>query len=121
MDYQHMHHHEAPAPTAANGSIETSRLALRATIHCLTGCSIGEVLGMVIGPLVGLDTWETVMLAVVLAFFFGYGLTLLPLVRAAIPIRQALNLALASDTLSIAIMEVVDNAVMMTIPGAMEA
>ena len=113
----HHHGHEAaPSATAAG----TATLALRATLHCLTGCSIGEILGMVIGPSIGLDLWETVALSVVLAFIFGYAFTLVPLLKA-LPFRQALLLALASDTFSIAIMEVVDNAVMMTIPGAMEA
>mgnify|MGYP001816540049 CR=1 FL=1 len=98
-----------------------NRVALSATIHCLTGCGIGEVLGMVIGTAIGLGTWETVGLAVLLAFIFGYSLTMLPLLRSGIDIRTALKLAFAADTASIAIMEVVDNAIMLVIPGAMDA
>jgi hypothetical protein len=98
-----------------------NRLALSATVHCLTGCSIGEVLGMVIGTALGLGNGSTIALAVVLAFLFGYLLTMLPLLRAGVALRTALGLAFASDTISIAIMEVVDNAVMLVIPGAMDA
>ena len=98
-----------------------NRVALSATIHCLTGCGIGEVLGMVIGTAIGLGTWATVGLAVMLAFFFGYTLTMIPLLRAGIDLRAALKLAFAADTASIAIMELVDNAIMLVIPGAMDA
>ena len=98
-----------------------NRLAFSATGHCLTGCAIGEVLGMVIGSALGWGNAATIALAVVLAFFFGYGLTMLPLVRSGLALSAVLPLALASDTLSIAIMEIVDNAVMLVIPGAMEA
>ncbi len=96
-------------------------LALSATVHCLTGCAIGEVLGMVIGVGWGWGNLATVALSVVLAFVFGYSFTLVPLLRAGMAFGAALGLALASDTVSIAIMEVVDNAVMLVIPGAMEA
>lgn len=98
-----------------------NRLALAATLHCLTGCAIGEVLGLVLGTAFGLGTGATMVLAIVLAFAFGYGLTLLPLVRAGLPLAAALNLALATDTLSITIMEIVDNSLMLAIPGAMSA
>ena len=98
-----------------------NRVALSATIHCLTGCGIGEVLGMVIGTAIGLGTWQTIGLAVILAFFFGYTLTMVPLLRAGISLKTALKLAFAADTASIAIMEVVDNAIMLVIPGAMDA
>jgi hypothetical protein len=98
-----------------------NRLALAATLHCLTGCAIGEVLGLVLGSALGLGTGATMALAIALAFLFGYGLTLLPMVRAGMPLAAALKLALATDTLSIAIMEVVDNGIMLVIPGAMEA
>ena len=98
-----------------------NRIALSATIHCLTGCSIGEVLGMLIGTALGLSNWSTVALAVVLAFVFGYLLTMLPLLRAGIGFGTALGLAFASDTASITIMEIVDNALMLVIPGAMDA
>ena len=104
---------------SANGSL--NRVALSATIHCLTGCSIGEVLGMVIGTALGWGNWSTVVLAVVLAFVFGYLLTMLPLLRAGIGYRTALRLAFAADTASITIMEIVDNTVMLAIPGAMDA
>lgn len=97
------------------------RLGLSATIHCLTGCSIGEVLGMVIGNAAGWDNLRTVVVSIVLAFVFGYSLTLLPLLRGGIPVRRALGLAAAADTLSITVMEIVDNLVMVVIPGAMEA
>ncbi|MBI4962785.1 MAG: DUF4396 domain-containing protein [Desulfomonile tiedjei] len=98
-----------------------NRLAFSATVHCLTGCSIGEVLGMVLGTALAWGNWPTVAISVVLAFVFGYLLTLLPLLRAGVAVSDALKLALASDTLSIAVMEFVDNAVMLVLPGAMEA
>jgi hypothetical protein len=98
-----------------------NRIAFSATVHCLTGCSIGEVLGMVMGALWGLGNGNTIALSVVLAFGFGYLLTILPLLRAGMSLRRALGLALASDTMSIAIMEIVDNAVMLVLPGAMDA
>jgi hypothetical protein len=107
------------AHSAGGGSL--NRLAFSATVHCLTGCSIGEVLGMVIGTALGWGNWGTVVLAVVLAFFFGYSLTMLPLLRGGVGFTRALGLAFAADTASITIMEIVDNAVMLVIPGAMDA
>lgn len=98
-----------------------NRLALSATIHCLTGCSIGEVLGMITGTALGLGNGSTIALSVVLAFLFGYLLTSLPLLRAKVALKTVLGLAFASDTASIAIMEIVDNGVMLVIPGAMDA
>lgn len=98
-----------------------NRIAFSATVHCLTGCSIGEVLGMIIGTALGWSNWPTVALAVALAFAFGYLLTLLPLVRAGMMLYPALALAFASDTVSITVMEIVDNALMLAIPGAMNA
>ena len=98
-----------------------NRLAFSATGHCLTGCAIGEVLGMVIGTALGWGNAATIALAVALAFFFGYALTMLPLVRSGLALSAVLPLALAADTLSITVMEIVDNAVMLIIPGAMEA
>lgn len=98
-----------------------NRVAVSATLHCLLGCSIGEVLGLVIGLALGLGNASAVTLAVVLAFAFGYGLTLRPLLAAGVPLRRALGLAFASDTLSIGVMEIVDNAVVLAIPGAMDA
>ena len=105
---------------AARGS-PLNRLAFSATAHCLTGCAIGEVLGMVIGTALGWGDLATIALAVVLAFFFGYSLTMLPLLRSGLALATVLPLAFASDTLSITIMEIVDNLIMLVIPGAMEA
>jgi hypothetical protein len=98
-----------------------TRLAVSATLHCLTGCAIGEVLGMVIGTALGWSDGATIVLAVVLAFFFGYSLTIAPVLRSGLPLRAALGVAFAADTLSIAVMEIVDNAVMLLVPGAMES
>lgn len=107
------------APPVQHDSL--NRLAFSATVHCLTGCSIGEVLGMVIGTTLSMGNWSTIALSVVLAFVFGYLLTMLPLLRAGVTLRTALGLAFASDTVSIMIMEIVDNAIMLAIPGAMDA
>jgi hypothetical protein len=109
------HGHGETSPAALNA------LALSATIHCLSGCAIGEVLGMVIGTAAGFPALATVALSVALAFLFGYALTSLPLLRAGLPLGAVVPLALASDTISIAIMELVDNALMLLIPGAMDA
>ena len=98
-----------------------NRTALSATLHCLTGCAIGEVLGMVIGTALGWGNWPTVALSVVLALAFGYTLTMMPLLRAGLTFGAAAPLALASDTLSIGVMEIVDNAVMLLVPGALAA
>ena len=96
-------------------------MAAQATLHCLTGCAIGEVLGMVIGTWLGWDNLPTIVLAVVLAFVFGYALTVRGVLRSGLDLRTALKVALAADTASIAVMEIVDNAVMLLVPGAMEA
>jgi len=96
-------------------------LAFSATVHCLTGCAIGEVAGMAIGTALGFSDLATIVLAVVLAFFFGYGLTSLPLLRSGMALGSVVPIAFASDTLSIATMEVVDNLIILTIPGAMDA
>jgi Domain of unknown function (DUF4396) len=98
-----------------------NRLAFSATAHCLTGCAIGEVLGMIIGTALGWSDLATIALAVVLAFFFGYLLTSLPLLRSGMALAAVVPIALASDTISIAVMEFVDNAILLLIPGAMEA
>ena len=90
-------------------------------MHCLTGCAIGEILGMVIGNALGLPTGATVALSIALAFVFGYSFTSLPLLRAGMALGAVIPLALASDTISITIMEIVDNAIMLLIPGAMDA
>src|SRR3954451_11111246 len=97
------------------------RGAAQATLHCLTGCAIGEVLGMVIGTSLGLHNAGTVVLSVALAFVFGYALTMRGVLRAGLPFNQALKVALAADTVSIAVMEIIDNTVMVTVPGAMDA
>lgn len=96
-------------------------VALSATLHCLTGCAIGEVAGMAIGTALGFSNLGTVVLAVILAFLFGYTLTSLPLLRAGMALGAVIPIALASDTLSIATMEIVDNLIMVAVPGAMEA
>lgn len=98
-----------------------NRLALTATAHCLSGCATGEVLGLVIGTALGWATGPTIALAVVLAFLFGYAFTIIPLLRAGLAFGAVLKLALAADTVSILIMEIVDNAIMVVIPGAMDA
>jgi hypothetical protein len=109
-------HHEMPTERSALTSV-----AISATLHCLTGCAIGEIAGMIIGTALGFSDWGTVALAVGLAFLFGYALTSLPLLRAGLALSAVVPIALASDTLSIAVMEVVDNAIILTVPGAMEA
>ena len=105
---------------AAEGRALT-RTAISATLHCLTGCAIGEVLGMVIGTALGWTSLQTVALSVVLAFVFGYSLTIRPVLRSGVALAAAVPVALAADTLSITVMEIVDNAVMLLVPGAMEA
>jgi hypothetical protein len=112
-------HHEHGALPASGRALDA--LALSATLHCLTGCAIGEVTGMIVGTALGWSEWGTVALAVALAFLFGYTLTSLPLLRGGLALGAVVPIALASDTLSIAVMEVVDNAIMLAIPGAMEA
>ncbi len=98
-----------------------NRLTFSATAHCLTGCAIGEVLGLVIGTALGWSDVATIALAVVLAFFFGYSFTVVPLLRSGLALTATLPLAFAADTLSITVMEIVDNAIILVIPGAMEA
>jgi hypothetical protein len=109
-------HHIGHQPGAV-----TWQAAAQATLHCLTGCAIGEVLGMVIGTALGLHNVATVVLSVILAFVFGYALTMRGVLRAGVDFRTALGVALAADTVSIAVMEILDNAVMLTVPGAMDA
>ena len=113
---QAAHAHELPTSGRA-----LTDVAVSATLHCLTGCAIGEVAGMAIGTALGLSNWGTVALAVALAFAFGYSLTSLPLLRAGLALSAVIPIALASDTFSIAVMEVVDNGVVLLVPGAMEA
>ena len=108
---------------AQHASVDASltRTAVAATLHCLTGCAIGEVLGMVIGTALGLAALPTVVLSVVLAFAFGYSLTIRPVLKGGLALAAAIPVALAADTVSITVMEVMDNAVMLLVPGAMEA
>ena len=98
-----------------------NRLAASATTHCLTGCAIGEVLGVAIGTALGWGNFETIVLAIVLAFLFGYSFTSWPLLRSGMVLAAVIPIALASDTMSITVMEIVDNAIILVIPGAMEA
>ena len=108
-------------PATAQGCPRCVRLAFTATTHCLTGCAIGEVLGLVIASAIGLSDAPSIALAVVLAFVFGYGLTMRPLLQGGVAFGAAVGVALASDTASIVVMEIVDNAIVLTIPGAMDA
>ena len=104
-----------------HGYESLNRSAVRATLHCLTGCAIGEVLGMVIATALGWGNAASITISVVLAFFFGYLLTFGPILRAGVPFRRAAGLTVASDTISIATMELVDNAFILIVPGAMAA
>jgi Domain of unknown function (DUF4396) len=110
------HHHEMPT----EGNALTG-VAISATLHCLTGCAIGEIAGMIIGTAAGFSNGGTIAISIALAFLFGYTLTSMPLLGAGLALSAVIPIALASDTLSIATMEIVDNAIMLTIPGAMHA
>ncbi|MDT9687960.1 DUF4396 domain-containing protein [Streptomyces sp. P9(2023)] len=112
----HHGHEHGQAP----GEVSWS-MAMKATLHCLTGCAIGEVLGMIIGTALGWGNARTMVLAIVLAFFFGYSLTLWAVVRVGLSLKAAIGVALAADTLSITVMEIVDNGVLLMVPGAMDA
>jgi Domain of unknown function (DUF4396) len=117
MDHAHDHaHHASPGPHHS-----LTRQAIDATRHCLTGCAIGEILGVVIGSALGWHNLGTVVLAIVLAFVFGYGLTMRSVLRSGLSFRRALGVAFASDTVSIGVMELIDNAVILVVPGAMAA
>jgi hypothetical protein len=117
MPPSHGHdHHELPTSGRA-----LTQVALSATLHCLTGCAIGEVVGMLVGTALGFSNLGTIVLSIALAFVFGYGLTSLPLLRAGLVLSVVIPIALASDTLSIATMEIVDNAIIVAVPGAMDA
>jgi Domain of unknown function (DUF4396) len=98
-----------------------NRVAFSATLHCLTGCAIGEILGLAIGTALGWGNLETIVLAIVLAFFFGYSFTVVPLLRSGLAFGAAAGIAFAADTISITVMEIVDNAVVLLVPGAMDA
>jgi Domain of unknown function (DUF4396) len=114
--HAHDHHHEMPTEGAA-----LTAVAISATLHCLTGCALGEIAGMAIGTALGFSDLATIGLAVALAFLFGYTLTSLPLLHAGMALSAVIPVALASDTFSIATMEIVDNVIMVLVPGAMEA
>jgi hypothetical protein len=115
---QHAEHHGHAAP---GGDQNLNRTAISATLHCLTGCAIGEVLGLVLATIFGWGNGLSIAASIVLAFFFGYSLTMIPLLRARLTLRQALPLAFASDTFSIATMELLDSLTVLLIPGAMAA
>ncbi|WP_433680788.1 DUF4396 domain-containing protein [Nocardia sp. CA-119907] len=124
----HAAHSSQTATTAHTAHANTGqhapaswRMAAQATLHCLTGCAIGEILGMVIGTALGWNNTATMVLAIVLAFFFGYALTMRGVLRAGLPLAAAVTTALAADTVSITVMEIVDNAVILAVPGAMDA
>jgi hypothetical protein len=112
----HTHHGHNESTRAS-----LNRAAVSATLHCLTGCAIGEVLGMIIATALGWGNAASIALAIVLAFIFGYSLTVGPVLRAGVPVRRALPLAFASDTASITVMEIVDNAFILVVPGAIAA
>jgi uncharacterized protein DUF4396 len=112
-------HHGASRHSSSGGSL--NELALSATVHCLSGCAIGEVLGMVLGTALAWSNATTIVASIGLAFFFGYSLTSLPLLRSGLPFRRVAPLALASDTLSITTMEIVDTLIVLAIPGALDA
>jgi len=112
------HDHASHQPEGKSGS---RAMAVSATLHCLTGCAIGEILGLIIGTALGWHGAATIVLAIALAFVFGYGLTMRGVLRAGLPFGKALKIALAADTVSIAVMEIVDNAFIIAVPGAMDA
>jgi hypothetical protein len=112
MTDHHAHHHSEQS---------LNSLAFSATVHCLSGCALGEVLGMIIGTALGWSNGGTIAISVVLAFAFGYTLTSVPLIRAGLPLATVAGLAFASDTLSIMTMEIVDNAFILLVPGAIDA
>ncbi len=115
------HEHDPHADHVGHSDGNVNAMAVSATLHCLTGCAIGEILGLMIGTALGLTNLATISISVGLAFFFGYTLSTLPLLKAGLALGTALSVVLAADTLSIATMEIVDNAVMALIPGAMNA
>lgn len=122
MDHQHpTDMHEQHDAHAGHDMGSTNSMAISATLHCLTGCAIGEIVGLMIGTALGLGNLPTIAIAIGLAFVFGYSLSTLPLLRAGLGVGAALSVVLAADTLSIATMEVVDNLVVAVIPGAMDA
>ncbi len=117
----HAGHHAAHHAGKRSHEASLNRIALSATAHCLSGCATGEVLGLVLATWWGWGDAASIALAVALAFLFGYGFTLVPLLRSGLALAAAIPVAFAADTISIAVMEIVDNAVLLAIPGAMEA
>ncbi|MPY63616.1 DUF4396 domain-containing protein [Streptomyces spongiae] len=117
----HTHEEHAHAEHAHASGTTTWGTAAKATLHCLTGCAIGEILGMVIGTAFAWHNVPTMILAIVLAFVFGYSFTLYAVTKAGLPLKAAIGVALAADTVSIAVMELVDNGVILLVPGAMDA
>jgi hypothetical protein len=116
------HQHEPVAQsTAPTSGPALTRLAMSATLHCLTGCAIGEILGLVLATWWGWSTTPSIALAVALAFVFGYAFTVVPVLRSGLPLRRAVAVALAADTVSILTMEIIDNVIMVVVPGAMDA
>jgi hypothetical protein len=113
---EHTHHHELPTSGSALNAV-----AFSATLHCLTGCALGEIAGMIIGTALDFSNLGTIVISVALAFVFGYSLTSMPLLRAGMAFATVLPIALATDTVSIGVMEVVDNAIMLLVPGALDA
>ena len=107
--------------TPGPASESLNRTAFQATVHCLTGCGIGEILGLVLSTALGWHDLASIVLAIVLAFVFGYGLTMRPLLAGGLPFRSAVRTALAADTVSIVVMEIMDNAIVIAVPGAMAA
>ncbi|MFD7085065.1 DUF4396 domain-containing protein [Streptomyces sp. NPDC059918] len=118
---EHRHHGGDHGDHGSDHAGASWATAARATLHCLTGCAVGEVLGMVIGTALGWGNLATMILAIALAFFFGYALTLRGILAAGVDLRTAVRVALAADTLSIAVMELIDNGVIALWPGAMDA
>jgi uncharacterized membrane protein YbjE (DUF340 family) len=116
-----MTHEAATHDQQTHGSEALNRAAFSATVHCLTGCAIGEVLGMILATWWGWGNFASIVLSIALAFFFGYSLTIGPVLRAGVPFRRALPVAFAADTASISVMEIVDNAFILLVPGAIAA
>ncbi|MEV4615114.1 DUF4396 domain-containing protein [Kitasatospora sp. NPDC049258] len=121
MDHQHQHHQHHHAHSAHAPADRSWRTAAQATLHCLTGCAVGEILGLVVGTALGLHNGATVALSVGLAFAFGYALTMRGMLRAGLDLGRAFRVALAADTVSIAVMELIDTGTVLAVPGAMDA
>lgn len=115
-NHQHGHNHEH-----SDQDMNANNMAVSATLHCITGCAIGEITGLIIGSIIGLSTGANIVLAIALAFLFGYSLSMLPLLKNGLTFKKALSIILVADTLSILTMEIVDNSVMALIPNAMNA